>query len=586
MNTKTQSRFSRNHHHNNQSSDIITGEIVKKNNAFWVKSKTEMFLVLNSKSFNEGDQVKGIIKSRGTSNKIFVIKVLAKDINIMQRIDNILKNENITYDFPNEVLKESQKFSKNITAKDKKNREDLSHIAFSTIDGESAKDFDDAVFAQKEGQYIRVMVAIADVSYYVREHTAIDTEAFLRSTSIYYPGHCIPMLPETLSNGLCSLKPNVLRLAVTVSFLLGKRGAIIKPTITPSIIKSHARLTYKAVQDYYDLGISNITKDIKQSLDLLREAAAILRKNRQNRGAIDFDIVESVVALDDAGEPLSIHPQDRLESHKIIEDLMVATNEIVARMFLQKKWPGLFRIHEKPDIEKLKNVVKTAQNFGIVASLPKTETIHPKDVQKISNQYQKSKYSNILSSLMLRAMMQAKYSDKNLGHFGLASDAYAHFTSPIRRYADLLVHRQLRNLLFEKGKKITSKHMETSANHISTKEIKATDIERKIDRIFAATFMASHIKETFLALIVSCTEFGMFVRILEHHVEGLVHISTISNHHVIFLPERMSLVVSKSHEKYMVGDKVKVKLINVNIDKGHIDFELVRSSTTKHKIYK
>lgn len=518
-----------------------------------------------------------------------VISVIGKKQSLKERIESLLKDLEVRQEFPPAVLQEAEQYPAKVLPKHKAGRTDLTELSLCTIDGESAKDFDDAVFAQEKGKNIEVIVAIADVSAYVQEGSALDEEAFLRATSIYYPGSCIPMLPESLSNGLCSLKPNVLRLALAVSFEVGPKGAITKPKIVEAVIKSAARLTYNQVQKFYDTKKSNFDNEVQQSLLMLQKAARILRKNRELRGAIDFDIVESVVALDDIGEPIAIHPQDRLDSHRIIEDLMVATNEVVASFFEKKKWPCVYRVHESPDQEKLANFFRSAQAFQALegkAKISHSQVQEPKDLQKIMAAYQKSKYAAILNNLMLRAMMQARYSEENLMHFGLASSAYLHFTSPIRRYADLMVHRQLRYLLFEKNakKKISLTLMQKVSSTISDKEAKATDLERKIDRLFASTFMASRVGDSFEAIIVSCTEFGMFVRILEHHVEGLVHISTISRHHVQFIPDRMALIVSGSKESYMVGDTIHVRLKNVNIERGHVDFELIKKSPNEQSI--
>lgn len=517
-----------------------------------------------------------------------VLKVFGPKLTLKEHISRLLKEAQIPTEFVKAAHTEANFHGEKVSSKDLKDRKDLTRLALCTIDGESAKDFDDAVFATTKGKNLEVTVAIADVSHYVKIGSALDEEASARGTSIYYPGHCVPMLPEQLSNGLCSLKPKVKRLAVAVIFELGPKGAIFKPRIHETVIKSAARLTYNQVQDFYDEKDESLPKNIKTSLTLLKKAAHILRKNREKRGAVDFDLVESVVALDNDGEPIAIHPQDRLDSHRIIEDLMVATNEIVADFFEKKQLPCLYRVHEPPDQEKLDSFFTAAHAFGALSKSKKTKAksiTQPKDLQMVMAHYQESKYKEILNTLMLRSMMQARYSEKNLMHFGLASTAYLHFTSPIRRYADLIVHRQLRYYLFEKNyrKKIPERAMRTIAQSISEKEVRATDLERKIDRLFAATFMASRIGDKFLGVIVSCTEFGFFVRIVEHHVEGLVHIASISRSHVHFVPEKMTLVVSNSNIRYMVGDKVQVQLINVNVERGHVDFELVGSKKTRSR---
>lgn len=590
------SRHRPSHHTDRAQGTIVVGTIEQHQGRDVVRVENNRYPLRQAHDNNQPPPLGALVKARlhqTGKNLLFatIMRVLGKQKSLKERITSLLKDLEVRQEFPDAVIQEAERYPAKVLPKQKAGRTDLTKLPLCTIDGESAKDFDDAVFAQEKGKNIEVIVAIADVSAYVQEGSALDEEAYLRATSIYYPGSCIPMLPENLSNGLCSLKPNVLRLALAVSFEVGPKGAITKAKIVEAVIKSAARLTYNQVQQFYDSKKSNFEKDVQQSLLMLQKAARILRKSREHRGAIDFDIIESVVALDDVGEPIAIHPQDRLDSHRIIEDLMVATNEVVASLFEKKKWPCVYRVHESPDQEKLANFFKSAQAFQALegkGKISQSQVGEPKDLQKIMAAYQKSKYAPILNNLMLRAMMQARYSEENLMHFGLASQAYLHFTSPIRRYADLMVHRQLRYLLFEKNakKKISHDLMQKVSSTISDKEAKATDLERKIDRLFASTFMASRVGDNFEAIIVSCTEFGMFVRILEHHVEGLVHISTISRHHVNFIPDRMALVVSGSKESYMVGDTIHVRLKNVNIERGHVDFELVKKSSEEPAIKK
>jgi ribonuclease R len=544
-----------------------------------IKANVETPIKHNSK-------VKALLKpARGKAGEsVMILRVLAPELTLKRRIERLLDDANISRDFHKIIYREAGMLGDEVSHEDIKNRTDLRDIPFCTIDGETAKDFDDAVFAQAMGKNIQVMVAIADVSYYVKSGSALDKEALERGTSIYYPGHCVPMLPEQLSNGLCSLKPHVSRLALAVCFELGPKGGISRCAIKEVVINSKARLTYNQVQSFYDDSQheSNIPKIVKPSLLMLRKAAHILRAARLRRGAIDFDVVESIVALDDQGEPVAINPQARLDSHKMIEDLMVATNEIVANYFAKRKIPALYRIHEPPNEEKLANFFTTARAFGALKTPAKKSLesfIEPKALQKVMSEYQNSQYKDTLNQLMLRAMMQARYSEQNLMHFGLASSAYLHFTSPIRRYADLIVHRQLRSVLFKKrSKKIDDATMAQIAESISQREMIATDLERKIDRLFATAFMATRVGDQFDGTIVACTEFGFFVRIIQHHVEGLVHIANIAKARVHYNSEKMSLVVSGSNKRYMVGDPVRVRLMNVNADRGHIDFEIIDNS--------
>lgn len=571
----------------NENIQVIFGLYQKKGSKEYVVVGNQNYLVSEikksiEKPIKHNAKVKALIKKHKGEETVKILRLLAPELSLAQKIERILIDAQVPVLFSQIIHDEANLFGDKVSESDKKTRTDLRDLALCTIDGETAKDFDDAVFAQRKGKNIEVIVAIADVSHYVKIGSALDEEAFLRGTSIYYPGHCVPMLPEQLSNGLCSLKPNVDRLALSVSFELGPKGRISNVRLNDALIKSKARLTYNQVQAFYDKKAKAeriIPEDVQESLIELKNAAHILRRVRENRGAIDFDILESVIALDENGEPLSVNPLSRLESHRIIEDLMVAANETVAEFFDRKKIPSIYRVHEAPNEEKLENFFKTALAFGVLKEGVKAKAASitdPKALQTVMGSYANSQYKETLGTLMLRAMMQARYSEKNLMHFGLASEAYLHFTSPIRRYADLVVHRQLRYMLFEKNRKkqIPENMMATIAESISQKEVKATELERKINRLFSATFMAGHVGEIFDAVIVSCTEFGFFVRVIEHHVEGLVHISTIAKTHVNYVPERMSLVVSGSNRVLMVGQKVSVRLVNVNADRGHIDFEL------------
>lgn len=567
--------------------NIIRGLYKKKSNTHIIVSNNHEHELIK---IHKDIEPNTIIKARLSEGKAIFIKAYKAPITLKEQVNKVLKEAKIDKEFTQAISEEASAYGNRVFKTKHKDRRDLTHIPLCTIDGRTAKDFDDAVFAQKKGKNIEVIVAIADVSYYVKKGSLLDEEAFKRGTSIYFPGHCVPMLPEQLSNGLCSLKPNVLRLAIAVSFEIGPKGGISKRNIFQTIIKSKARLTYEQVQNFYDKSPTKkkIDIEVQKSLLCIQKAAHLIRKKRKERGAIDFDITESVVMLDNMGEPLSIHPQDRLDSHRIIEDLMVLTNEIVAEHFYEKRMPCIYRVHEPPSEEKLNDFINAAQKFGVFDHKNKIDTQNatPKELQKMVTRYDKSTYKDILNNLMLRAMMQARYSEENLMHFGLASKAYLHFTSPIRRYADLMVHRQLRHLWFEKKpkQKISEQEMAQVALSTSDKEVSATDLERKIDRLYQTHFMAKHVGETFEGKITACTEFGFFVRLAIHHVEGLVHIAKISRQHVDFIKERMALVVSGSNKSYAVGDKVKVKLIHVNVERGHIDFELSTNSfRARHK---
>lgn len=515
-------------------------------------------------------------------------KNIDKDL-LTSYIKKIFEEAKVDQEFPKNVLSEAEKFKGEVKKSDHKNRTDLTHLPFCTIDGETAKDFDDAVFAQAKGDYIEVWVAIADVGHYVTKDSFLDQEAFLRSTSIYYPGHVVPMLPESLSNHLCSLKPEVYRLSMSVKFLVGKGGGILQPKAEESIIKSRARLTYTDVESILIKGQKDkkVPKNVLESLTHLKTASERLRKARSRRGSIDFDITESLVTLDKEGEILSINPEERLFSHMMIEDLMVAANEIIAQHFSKKDIPCIYRVHEPPTDEKMGKVTEAIKSFGISIKKPikNADFKNPKNVQNLMKAFSESKYKETLTSLSLRAMMQAKYSEHNLGHFGLASKAYLHFTSPIRRYADLIVHRELKAMLHKKKANLllTKEEAGKIANFISQKEAQSVDIERKIHRLYATYFMSQMIGETFLGTISACTEFGFFVKLKDHHIEGLVHIATISKSFVQYMPESMCLVLEGGKKRFLVGDEVKVTLKSVNLSRGFIDLILANKYDNKFK---
>ncbi len=500
-----------------------------------------------------------------------IIKVLkrstpqsAEATDLQSEIDYLIRNAQAETQFSNKSLRAAKQFAENPTPEDQKGRRDLKKLALCTIDGETAKDFDDAVYGYQDGKNYGVLVAIADVSHYVPERSPIDIDAFKRSTSIYYPGHCIPMIPEALSNGLCSLKPKVPRLCMTVELIIGPSGTVKWVEVGEGVMKSQARLTYTQVQKLIDSGFQShakIPKAVVESIRVLQKAAIALRGARMKRGSIDFDAVESVVALDADGEPVAINPAERQESNRLIEDLMIAANEAVAKYLEDKGFPTIFRIHEPPNSEKLKAFAVMAQAIGALTPghYKQLEKAHesPAVLAKLLESFKDHPAKATLESALLRSMMQARYSSNNLGHYGLASKSYLHFTSPIRRYPDLIAHRILRQSF---TKKVHVPNLQEIADHCSNQERKATDLERQIHALHAAWFMQDKIGEKHDAVITGKTEFGLFVRLKQHHVEGLVHISTLRGN---------QLATAK------IGDPVKIQVDGVNIARRHIDFSLV-----------
>jgi len=531
--------------------------------------------------------------SRGRPGVGVVSKVLGREGTLKVEIERILTECNITRPFPDEVETETAAFGENPKREHWKGREDLTRLALCTIDGETAKDFDDAVFGTMQGADFAITVAIADVSYYVATASALDVEAAKRATSVYFPGQCVPMLPEALSNGLCSLKPNVPRLCMAVDMLISQNGVVKKTRFYEAVMKSQARLTYNQVQAFMDDKggpevAANIPSAVQQSLHVLYQASRVLRRARFKRGSIDFDIVEAHIALDAAGEPVSIHPEQRIEAHKVIEDLMVATNVAVATHLEKKKIPTIFRIHERPDPEKLHTFLKFAQALAALKPADvksALEGLSPKPLQNLVAQFDRHEAKHTLNSLLLRCMMQARYSAYNVGHFGLAEKSYLHFTSPIRRYPDLVAHRILRESFKRTRKKPTedvldakTATLEKVATTCSDRERKATDAERSIDALHAAWYMQDKIDLEDHGVITGVTEFGLFIKLKTYHVEGMIRAATLGITDMQYDAQSLRMYSKGSGRRFSIGDVLKVRVVSVNLSERKIDFELAQAS--------
>ncbi len=513
-------------------------------------------------------------------------------------IEKVLIEFGIEKEFPEPVLEETSHYPAEPAEQDYAHRVDLRETPLITIDGITAKDFDDAVYAEKNEHGYRVLVAIADVSHYVKTGSALDDEAQARATSLYYPGRVVPMLPEALSNGLCSLNPGVNRLCMVAEMHFNQAGDLVNSRFYDAVMKSHARLTYMQVHHYFSEidkqplsaeaaeAIPNATRVaqcsdvVKESLHHLRAIARILRAKRTKRGAIDFDLPETIFELNDYRQPTAVHPLQRHEPHKMIEDLMIAANEAVAEHFEKKNWPCMYRIHEQPNdekVDKAMNLVKTLVDGptlkALVRQYPGRE---PAFIQGILNAVpDDAQLKTGIQSLILRAMMQAKYDDNNVGHYGLASVAYAHFTSPIRRYPDLEVHRRLRRSF----KRSNDKHSVTEegdisslATHCSDRERKTTDVERAIKSLYGVWFMQNHLGQNFKGTIASLTNFGAFVR-LENGIEGLVAIEEFG-HGPIQYDQDMLVLRAGNRIVARLGDAVDVRILSTDVSKRQIDLTL------------
>ncbi len=489
---------------------------------------------------------------------------------------SIIRSYNLFEEFPDEVEEEAKKVAIPIDKDKKDGRKDYRDKLIITIDGDDARDFDDAISVEKVGNNYKLGVYIADVSHYVRPHSKLDEEAFKRGTSVYFPDHVLPMLPTTLSNGICSLNPNEDRFCLAVEMTLNSAGKVLDYEIHKGIIKSAYRMTYNKVTKILkgDKALSKEYKPLLPMLGLMAELAKILITRRDNSGQLDFDIPEPEIILNDDGTVADIHRKPRELSDRIIEQFMVLTNEVVARHFSQMKAPFVYRVHESPMAEKLQKFRAFAGSLGL-KFMTSGKTASPKDFQTILKQSEGQDYSSALSKVMLRSMQKARYEVENLGHFGLALKDYCHFTSPIRRYPDLIIHRIISEII--EGNMTDKKLREYeafvigAAEHSSTTERQADEAERAVDDQKATEWMQTKIGEEFEGTISGIIPNGFFVE-LDNTVEGFVSVNVLPKASYEFVESRYALV--GGGKIYKMGDRIKIKVLSTDLVERHINFEL------------
>ncbi|EGQ2823850.1 ribonuclease R [Staphylococcus pseudintermedius] len=495
---------------------------------------------------------------------------------------SIIYQHGIEIEFPDDVLKEAENVPETIQPDELKGRRDLRDELTITIDGADAKDLDDAIAVKKlDNGNTELTVSIADVSYYVTEGSALDREAYDRATSVYLVDRVIPMIPHRLSNGICSLNPEVDRLAMSCRMEIDAQGQLVKHEIFESVIHSNARMTYDAVNRIItdkDAATRAQYPEIVPMLDLAQTLSQQLIAMRKKRGEIDFDIKEAKVIVNEEGIPKEVVTRERGEGERLIESFMLIANETVAEHFNQMEVPFIYRIHEQPKSERLRQFFDFITNFGIMVK-GTGEDIHPSTLQNIHEEIAGRPEDMVISTMMLRSMQQARYDADNLGHFGLAADYYTHFTSPIRRYPDLIVHRLVRKYLIEKSMDGRAMHeweekLTQIAEHTSNRERRAIDAERDTDELKKAEFMIQHIGDEFEGVISSVANFGMFVE-LPNTIEGMVNMQNMSDDYYHFDERQMALIGERKAKVYRIGDVVKVKVIHVDVDERQIDFQIV-----------
>ncbi|SFF91463.1 RNAse R [Halobacillus alkaliphilus] len=496
-------------------------------------------------------------------------------------IISIIHKHGIKVDFPDEVLKQAGETPDQISEEEIKNRRDLRDETIVTIDGADAKDLDDAVTVKRlDNGNFKLGVHIADVTYYVGEGSPIDKEARERATSVYLVDRVIPMIPHRLSNGICSLNPQVDRLTLSCEMEINKSGDVVEHEIFQSVIKTNERMTYRDVNKILEDEDEELIKKYENLVPMFRDMAALaqtLRGKRMDRGAIDFDFKEAGVIVDEEGKAVDVKLRERSVAERLIEEFMLAANETIAEHFHWMDVPFIHRIHQDPDESKLQNFFEFVANLGYAVK-GTADNVHPQALQKVLEEVKGTQEDMIISKLMLRSMQQAKYDPQSLGHFGLATDYYTHFTSPIRRYPDLIVHRLIRTYLVEdkldyKTRKHWKDQMPEIARHSSEMERAAVDAERETDDLKKAEFMQDKVGEEYEGVISSVTSFGMFVE-LPNTVEGLVHVSTLTDDYYHFHEKQFAMIGERTGNVFRIGDEVTIRVTNVNLDERVVDFEI------------
>ncbi|TSO26798.1 ribonuclease R [Lactobacillus sp. LL6] len=541
-----------------------------------------------------GDMVKVSIKDYPTeanpeSMTGAVIEVIGNKNDPGVDIMSIVASHDVRTEWPEEAMDQANSIPDHVTDEDRKGRVDITDQPAVTIDGDDSKDFDDAVVVWKlpNGNY-HLGVHIADVSHYVKENTPLNAEAFARGNSTYLVDRVIPMLPFRLSNGICSLNEGVDRLVLSCDMEITPEGKRVNYKIYPSVMRSHGRMTYNKVNKVLagDMdGLEDKYVKLRPMLEDMSDLHNALYKQRHKRGAIDFEEPEAKIIVDDKGKPVDIVLHERGTAEKMIESFMLMANETVAEDYYKKHVPFLYRVHETPDGERIKTFFEFCSAFGLnVKADP--NNVKPIDLQKVVTKTEGTPEEAVVQMMMLRSLKQAHYSEDALGHFGLAAEFYTHFTSPIRRYSDLMVHRMIHQYadkgMGEDTKKHFASYLPEVAEQTSTQERRSIDTEREVNDLKMTEFMADRVGEHFDAVVSSVTSFGMFIQ-LPNTVEGLIHISNLDDDFYSFDEKTLTLTGRGTHKKFKIGMPIKVTLINANVEQHQLDFEIYDPNAPKRK---
>lgn len=570
----------------------LVGEVILVDGEYFVKpDKKGANIYIPRDNLNgavEGHKV--VVTPLKEGNRVGKItKIIGHKDDVGVDILSFVYEYNFSPSFPDEVVEELDDIPSYLTEEEinkelSSGRRDLRSEEIFTIDGSDTKDIDDAISLSKldDGKY-KLGVHIADVSYYVKEGTKLDDEAYFRGTSVYLVDRVLPMLPHKLSNGICSLNENEDRFAFSCEMIIDDKGDIGHYEIFKSIIRSRKKMTYEEVNKILEENTtSDDYKPFEKTLLLMNELSKILRKKMIRRGYIEFESTEAKIKVDENCHPTHIESRVQRSGEELIENFMIAANETVASSIYYKNLPGIYRVHDKPDEKRLGEFMKFLSLHGYVVN-GKNKIDNPKDLQHILSQLEEVPEVRVLHDMAIRSQAKAVYSDINIGHFGLGSKCYSHFTSPIRRYPDLILHRLLKDYNYNYSDRIISERKEElpiECEHCSIREQEAQNCERDVDKMKKAEYMMDHIGEVYDGIISGVVEFGFFVE-LENTIEGLVKAESIKGDYYVFDNDLMALIGKKSKKKYSFGDKVKVKVIRADKDKSEIDFEIYDDEITK-----
>ncbi len=506
-----------------------------------------------------------------------IVEILGNYADSGMEIEIALRKHSLPHEFSPEAIKQAETYPRLVQAEDYKNRIDCREVPLVTIDGETARDFDDAVYAEPQGKGWRLLVAIADVSFYVKPHDALDKDAYDRGNSVYFPRRVIPMLPEALSNGLCSLNPDVERLCMVCDMQIDATGIVKQFKFYPSVMRSKARMTYTQVHEILQDPQGALAQQYEwlvPHLQHLNSVYKLLQVQRKNRGAIEFESSETIMEFNSQGKIERIVPSARNEAHKLIEECMLAANVCAASFLREHEHPALYRIHEGPTPEKLELLRAFMAEFGF--SVGGGDTPHAKDYGKLLARISARPDAELLQTVLLRSMQQAVYSPDNVGHFGLAYESYAHFTSPIRRYPDLLIHRAIKAVL--NGEQYQAGSWSDLGSHCSMTERRADDATRDVNNWLKCFYMQDKIGEVFEGTVAGVTGFGLFVALDGVYVEGLLHVTELGNDYFHYDKARHEMMGERTGARYRLGDRLTIKVARVDLESTKIDFILVNKN--------